>query len=110
MIEDYYNKTATVKRWDGTLAEGSPDYSDANWDTQETQAGAFYDKGQSEILANQKNTNEDRVRFYCAYDADIQTDDRLTIDSIIYRVISAVNPMERDHHLEVELERLDDES
>ena len=102
-IEDYYDQTGTLKRWDETYTEGSPDYSEDNFDTQgSTFPCARQQVKTTERMLSMRETWVQPNIIYC--DPDDVTplvDDRILIGSDWYDVVDVNNPMTMSHHYEV---------
>jgi head-tail adaptor len=106
MISSYFNKTAYLKRYNGTINELGPAYNDATyWTTITTISCALQTVSARERFANGANTPFMTHRMYCAVGTDFDEEDKMTIDSVDYDIKGTENVMERGHHLEVLLEQ-----
>jgi len=106
-ISDHYNKSAIIKRHDGTTDELGLDYADANWDTVDTIKCALETVSGSKMFISGTDQILATHRLYCDTDVTTFTEiDRFEIDSASYSIVFIEDIMEREHHLEVMLLRL----
>jgi len=106
MIESWYNKTAYLKRFNGTVNEVGPDYTDATyWATIATIRCALQTVSLRERFISGTNMVFATHRMFCSVGTDFDAEDKMTIDSVDYDIKGVENIMERGHHLEVWLEK-----
>lgn len=64
--------------------------------------------GASERVRASRQEGDLEYTIYCAYDANVQREDILTIDLLDYEVITILNPSKRWSHVECKCRRLED--
>jgi hypothetical protein len=104
MIQTYFTEEMKIYRKTRTKTGGVVKESKTLVDTKR---GA-YDKATSQYqyAYGKENFNLSAVAFMPA-DADVQEDDILEYSGVDYDVISVINPMLRNNHIEVLLSRRD---
>jgi hypothetical protein len=107
MIEDYYDKTATFKRWDSSLdTRGAPDYSASNWDTiYSSKKCMLRPMDTSENFKRGRETANRMFILYCEV-LDLKEKDRVYISTNTYEIKGFKNPNSKSHHFEIELEEI----
>ncbi len=98
MIEIYFTQDLTIKRKTRTKDNGV---------VKETLATVATTRGAIEKSVSAYNYQNDKETFnytdivFTYYDAPCQEDDVVEIGGLEYDVVSVVNPMMRNHHLEI---------
>jgi len=103
-IEDFYTDTILIKRPVSTLSDGGKmetDYTDIN-----TIPGLLEDIGGDQYYKNERRTYITTHIVYTHFSADIKDNDILEISGKDYKVHNVENPIPKNHHLEISVERI----
>ena len=100
MIEDFYTQTFEVKRLTETKTGGRlvKEYNSTG-----SYKGAIEELSDTKVYTKGKDSFIITHRLYCKVSVDVQEGDKVVDEGNEFDVVQKIDPMRRQHHLEVEL-------
>ncbi len=101
MIDRFYRQIITIKR--KTLTDDGGGAKAENWATLKTIKGLIVQNSGNERRVNEKKTETSSHTLICTK-TDIKAVDRIEYNGSVYEVLPVDNPLEMNHHMEVDLQ------
>lgn len=104
-IEDFYADTILIKRPSSGLSEGGK--TETTYTEIGTVAGLIEDMNGDQYFKNERRTYITTHIVYTYPASDIKNNDVLEISGKEYKVHNVENPLPKNHHFEIAVERIE---